>query len=161
VVNYFYKLSGIEDAQHRVGHDPDRIEAESMQLSGYVPVEFTPWEAASGGKAVACNGQSSCSASTMFRGEPGKYRISIQYFDQNNGVSQYQLLLNDHEIGSWAADDHLPSDKMNGHTSTRHTFEDVQLQTGDTLKIVGHPGGGEPAGLDYVEIVSTRQSAQK
>lgn len=153
VVNYFHKLSGIEDAQHRVGHDPDRTEAEAMQLSGYAPVEVTPWETASGGKAVACTGQASCSATTQFKGQPGQYRVSVQYFDQNNGVSHFQLFVNDGEIGSWAADDHLPSDKMNGHTSTRHTFGDVHLQTGDTLKIVGHPDGGEPAGLDYVEIV--------
>ena len=127
-----------------------------MQLSGYVPVDVTPWETASGGKAVACNGQSACSASTQFRGQPGQYRVSVQYFDQNNGVSHFQLFVNDREIGSWAADDHLPSDKMNGHTSTRHTFEDVHLQTGDDLKIVGHPDGGEPAGLDYLEIVPMR-----
>jgi alpha-glucuronidase len=153
VVQYFHRLSGIEDAQHRVGHDPDRIEAEAMQLSGYVPVDVTPWETASGGKAVACTSQNSCSASTQLNGEAGKYRINIQYFDQNNGVSHYQLLVNDHEIDSWAADDHFPSDKMNGHTSTRQTFNGVQLQTGDTLKIVGKPDGAEAAGLDYVEIV--------
>jgi alpha-glucuronidase len=41
---------------------------------------------------------------------------------------------------------------MNGHTSTRHVMENVQLHSGDTLKIVGHPDGGEPAGLDYIEL---------
>jgi len=153
VVNYFHKLSGIEDAQDRVGHNPNRIEAEAMQLSGYAPVDVTPWETASGGKAIACASQSSCSASTRFDGKPGTYNVSVQYFDQNNGVSHYELFLNDRLIDSWAADDHFPSDKMNGHTSTRHIFEDVQLQTGDTLKIVGHPDAGEPAPLDYVEVV--------
>jgi len=157
VANYFHKLSGIEDAQHRVGHDPDRIEAEAMQLSGYAPVDVAPWETASGGKSVACTGQNSCSASLKFDHQGGNYTISVQYFDQDNGVSHYELLVNDHQVGSWAADDHLPSDKMNGHTSTRHTFDNVPLQRGDTVKIVGRPDGAEPAGLDYVELTRERQ----
>ncbi len=43
---------------------------------------------------------------------------------------------------------------MNGHTSTRHTSAAVELKAGDVIKIEGHPEGGEPAPLDYVEIVS-------
>jgi alpha-glucuronidase len=157
VVNYFHKVSGIEDAQHRVGHDPDRIEAEDMQLSGYTPVDVTPWETASGGKAVACNGQSSCSASVKFDREAGSYKISIQYFDQNKGVSHYELLVDDTVKDSWAADDHLPSDKMNGHTSTRHTIVGVELKPGSNIKIIGNPDGDEPAPLDYVELTRERQ----
>lgn len=157
VVNYFHKLSGVEDAQHRVGHDPDRIEAESMQLSGYASVDVTPWETASGGKAVACTGQSSCSASFKFDRAAGTYRISVQYFDQNNGVSRYELLVDDQVKDSWAADDQLPSDKMNGHTSTRHNTVGIELKPGSTLKIVGNPNGSEPAPLDYLELTRERQ----
>jgi len=161
VVNYFHKLSGIEDAQGRVGHNPSRVEAEEMKLEAYAPVEVTPWETASGGKAVAC-AQSSCTASFRFgadlEGRPyiretGTYDIAVQYFDQNNGVSHFELLVNDRSIGTWAADDHLPSDKMNGHTATRHVFEGVDLRSGDTLKVVGRPDVGEPAGLDYIEAL--------
>jgi alpha-glucuronidase len=156
VVNYFHELAGIEDAQGRIGRNPYRIEAESMELSGYTPVDVTPRETASGGKAVACVGQSSCSASLHYTGKPGNYRICVQYFDQNTGISRYDLLVHDRAVGSWAADDHLPSDKMNGHTSIRRVFDDVQLGTGDTLKLVGYPDAGEPAGLDYVEVVPER-----
>lgn len=161
VVNWFHKESGIPDAQGRVGNRPERVEAEDMQLSGYVPVDVTPWETASGGKAVACNTGSTCSASFTWNGEghqhsgDGFYRVAVQYFDQNNGVSHYELLVNDHAIDSWAAADHLPSDKMNGHTSTRHTTVGVDLKKGDVVKIVGHSDGGEPAPLDYVEFTET------
>ena len=48
VNQWFQKISGIEDAQHRVGHDPYRIEAESMQSTGYSPVDATPWESSFG-----------------------------------------------------------------------------------------------------------------
>jgi len=80
----------------------------------------------------------------------------VQYFDQNNGVSHFELLVNDRLIGTWAADDHLPSDKMNGHTATRHVFEGVDLRSGDTLRVVGRPDGGEPTGLDYIEALPQR-----
>jgi alpha-glucuronidase len=151
IVNWFHRESGIGDALGRAGHSPNRIEAEDMQLSGYTPVEVAPWETASAGKAVACS-QASCSASFKFPREAGRYDLAVQYFDLNNGISQYKLFVNDHEVGSWAADDHLPSDKMNGHTSTRHTITDVELKPGDAVKIEGVPEGGEPAPLDYVEI---------
>jgi alpha-glucuronidase len=152
IVNWFHRESGIDDALGRVGHDPNRIEAEDMQLSGYTPVDVTPWETASGGKAIACNRHISCTASFKFDREAGTYDFAVQYFDLNNGVSHYKLFVNDHEVGSWAADDHLPSDQMNGHTSTRYTIAGVQLKPGDVVKIEGIPDGAEPAPIDYVEI---------
>jgi alpha-glucuronidase len=153
VVNWFYKTSGIPDAQGRVGNNPNRVEAENMRLSGYLPIEVTPWETASAGKAVACTGHEECSASYGFTRQLGKYDIAVEYFDQNNGGSHYELLLNDRRLEAWVADDHLPSDKMNGHTSTRHVTPDVDLHSGDVLKVVGRPDGGEPAPLDYVEFI--------
>ena len=156
VANWFYKESGIRDLQGRVGHDDDRVEAEAMQLADYVPVDVTPWETASGGKAVACNQTSSCSASYAFNREAGKYDVAVQYFDLNNGASHYELFVNDRMIDSWTADDHLPSNKMNGHTSTRRTVEGLELKPGDVLKVVGHPDSGEPAPLDYIEFILAR-----
>ncbi|HKW18019.1 MAG TPA: alpha-glucuronidase family glycosyl hydrolase [Terriglobales bacterium] len=152
IVNWFHRESGIDDVLGRVGHDRNRVEAEAMQLSGYAPVDVIPWETASGGKAVACFGQSSCAASFNFERASGRYDIAVQYFDLNNGVSRYKLLVNDREVGSWVADDHLPSDKMNGHTSTRYVIAGVELTPGDGVKIEGTPDGSEPAPLDYVEI---------
>lgn len=152
VVNWFNRMSGIPDAQGRVGHNPGRIKAEEMQPSGYVPVEVAPWETASGGKAIACR-QTSCGVTYRFVALRGEYQIAVQIFDQNNGVSRYQLFINDTLADSWAADDHLPSDKMNGHTATRHLVTGVTLKSGDILKIDGHPDGGEPAPLDYIELI--------
>lgn len=158
VVDWFHKESGIADAQGRVGFHPNRVEAEDMQLSGYTRVDVTPWEMASGGKAIVCTGESQCSASLKFDRPSGTYDIAVEYFDLNHGASRFDLSVDDREIDSWAADDHLPSDRMNGHTSTRRTVSGVQLHTGDVLKISGHPDGGEPAPLDYVEIVPHQET---
>ncbi|HEV2462395.1 MAG TPA: alpha-glucuronidase family glycosyl hydrolase [Acidobacteriaceae bacterium] len=150
--DYFHALSRIPDDKGRVGHHPNRIEAEDMQLSGYVSAEVTPWEDASGGKAVACEKQVVCSASTTLHRKAGRYDIAVQYLDYHDGVSTYTLLLNNQAIASWTADNTLPGDKMNGDTSTRYTIHGVALRPGDTLKVEGRPDGPEPAPLDYVEV---------
>jgi alpha-glucuronidase len=148
---YFRAMSGISDDQHRVGHAPNRIEAESMRLTGYVPVDVTPWETASEGKAIACK-QIKCSAEVTLHCAAGTYTLAIQYFDYLHGASSYRAYLNDKPIASWKADNTLPADKMNGDTSTRYTIHHVRLHPGDTLEIEGQPNGGEPAPLDYVEV---------
>jgi alpha-glucuronidase len=152
VNNWFHAMSGVDDEKGRVGHDPDRIEAESMQLSGYVPVDVTPWETASGSKAIACEQQSACTVTTTLEHPAGKYDIAVQYFDYLHGVSTYTLSLNGRDIAEWKADNTLPSDAMNGDTSTRYTVADVDLHPGDTLKITGQPDDGEPAPIDYIEV---------
>ncbi len=153
VNDWFHATSGIADDMGRVGNDPNRIEAESMQLSGYVPVDVPPWETASGGKAIACMQQVVCSAAITVERPAGRYTIAVQYFDYLHGVSTYNVYLNNREIAEWRADNTLPSDAMNGDTSTRYTLPDITLRPGDTLKIEGHPDDGEPAPLDYVEII--------
>jgi alpha-glucuronidase len=54
IVQYFLKLSGIPDEKGRAGHYPGRLEAEDARLTGYKIIDVTPWEDASGGKAVSC-----------------------------------------------------------------------------------------------------------
>lgn len=152
VNDWFHAMSGIDDEKGRVGHDPNRIEAESMQLSGYVPVDVTPWETASGGKAIACEQQNACTAATTLERPAGKYRVAVQYFDYQHGGSTYTLSVNDRAIAEWRADNTLPGDAMNGDTSTRYTVADVDLRPGDTLKITGQPDDGEPAPIDYIEV---------
>jgi alpha-glucuronidase len=150
---WFYKMSGVVDDRDRVGHDPNRIEAEDMQLVGYTPVDVTPWETASGGKGVVCRDQALCSASAVLNRADGNYDIAIQYFDYRSGVSTYRAYLNGKLLGEWRADNSLPGERMNGDTSTRITLHGVALKPGDVLKIEGRPDNGEPAPLDYVEIL--------
>ena len=69
VCNWFFQISGIADQLGRVGHYPGRIEAEAMQLQGYVPIEVVPRETASGGKAIECAPPAQkCSATFTFDG---------------------------------------------------------------------------------------------
>jgi alpha-glucuronidase len=153
VCSWFRRTSGIPDVRGRAGHFPGRFEAEKMELEGYQVVEVHPWETASGSKAVVCpSARESCSATLRFTGKPGWYNISVQYFDQNNGVSHFKLFVAKQLVDSWTADDTLPSARLDGSSSTRHTVTGLTLRPGDVLRIEGSPDGDEPAPLDYVEI---------
>lgn len=152
VTNWFLRASGIPDRKGRVGHYPNRVEAESMELKGYTVQEVSPWEAASGGKVVTCR-SAQCTASFHFDGAPGWYAIHVQYFDQNNGVSKFRLWIGNQLVDEWAADDRLPARKIDSSSSTRRVISGVALRPGDVIRIEGNPDGGEPAALDYVEIV--------
>jgi alpha-glucuronidase len=157
ICGYFRRLSGIADAKGRAGNFPDRTEAENMTLAGYLPVDVTPRENASNGKAIECREAKGCSASIRYPGTAGKYEVDVEYFDQNNGVSRFRVFVNGRIVDQWVADDHLPAQKAGGDSSTRRRVHFLELRTGDEIRIEGIPDGEEPAGLDYVEISPERE----
>jgi alpha-glucuronidase len=141
--DWFYWRSKISDAQGRVGHHANRIEAENMATGGYESGDVTPWETASGGKAVVCHLESGCSLSMAVTQAAGKYNIAVQYFDTWRGASKFQLLVNGKAIAEWLANDTLPPAQfdpyLDGQTSTRFTAHGVSLKPGDTLTLKGIP----------------------
>ncbi len=153
ICNWFLRTSGIPDVQGRVGHHPNRIEAEDLQLTGYTIVAVTPWENASGGKAIECAASQSCTATTQFTGPAGQYEIDIQYFDQNNGQSKFRLYVRNQLIDQWTANDHLPATKIGGDSSTRHRTFNVTLAPPDEIRIEGISDRDEHAALDFLEIL--------
>jgi alpha-glucuronidase len=155
VSNYFLRTSGIPDAHQRVGHEPDRYEAEAMTLEGYAPIDVNPWETASGGKAVACPA-ASCSASTLYKGPHALRAIRVRYFDQNSGAAQFRLFLGDQLIDEWMASARPPSAKIDGTTSTVRVSPQVLLHAGDRIRIEAQPDGGDLAALDYIELGRSR-----
>ena len=117
ITEWFTKMSSIPDAKDRVGFYPGRIEAESMQLDSHTPTDVAPWETTSHGRAVICQAQM-CSAQTTWDKADGWDDVAVQYFDIHPGKSRFALSVAGKEIDQWVADDTLPSDKLNGHTST-------------------------------------------
>jgi alpha-glucuronidase len=151
VTSYFLRASGIPDSTGRTAHYPGRVEAESMQLTGYTVRDVTPWETASGGKAVVCLTQN-CTAAFSYTGTPGWHTLRVRYFDQNNGVSRFRLFVNEQPVDEWSADDQLPSNKLDGTTATRRTIAGINLRPGDKIRIEATPDGAEVAALDFVEV---------
>jgi alpha-glucuronidase len=163
VTRWFHRASGVADARGRVDTYPDRIEAESAKLNGYVVKPVTPWETASGTGAIECPpspmatlpasaGQASCTAQFNYRGPAGSRDIAIQYFDVNTGAARFRLRVGDRVAGEWTASDWLPTRRLDGSSSSRRVVSGVTLKSGDTITIEGIPDAGETAALDYIEI---------
>jgi alpha-glucuronidase len=153
VCTWFFHISGIPDQLGRVGHYPGRVEAEGMELQGYVPFDVVPPEDASGGKAIECAMPAQkCTASFRFQGAAGWYELDVEYFDQNNGKSKFRVLVGEQKVDDWIADDNLPATKPNADSSTRRRTTGLALRPGDIIRIEGIPDGEERAAVDYVEI---------
>ena len=152
ICNYFLRKSGIADAKSRAGHFPNRIEAEAMQLQGYVPVDVAPLENASGGKAIECTQPQGCSVLFPFTRDAGLYSLDVEYFDQKNGESQFRVFVGDKLVDQWIANDQLPATKIGGDASTRRRIAGLGLHPGDQIRIEGIPDRDEHAALDYVEL---------
>jgi alpha-glucuronidase len=153
VTKWFGRESGIPDAKGRVGHYPDRVEGESMQLQGYTPVDITPWENASGGKGIECSSPAmTCTASFQFTRPAGWYELDVQYFDMTNGDARFRVYVGDQLVDNWVADDHLPGRTLGGDTSTRRWIHGLALRPGDEIRIEGTFDRDDHAAIDYVTI---------
>ncbi|CAG2170076.1 unnamed protein product [Oppiella nova] len=153
ICQWFSNMSAIRDIHDRVGHYSGRIEAESMHLlDGYVNQTVDPWETASGGLAVECK-SAKCKAQYVWTGDTGAYDITVQYYDENDGVSRFKLFVGSKVVGEWDANDKLPNSRPCGDTSIRFTAPGVKLTSGDTITVEGVPNHKENAVFDYIEIV--------
>lgn len=150
---WFLHTSGIADSAGRVGNYPNRFEAESLHLEGYEPFSVTPWETASGGECVQLSDASGKGAISMkYEGEGGWFDLYVRYFDENDGQSHFRLLVAGQMVDEWVADDFLPDNKPNGHTSTRRQARRIALRPGDEIRIEATADGGEYAAVDYLEF---------
>jgi alpha-glucuronidase len=151
ICTWFLKMSGIADRQGRVGHDPDRIEAEAMQLAGYNVVGVEPEENASGGKAVQCAADR-CTVAFKFEKPAGWYELDVQYFDMPDGEAKFRISVNHQVVDAWVANDNLPARHLGSDSSTRRWIPGLALRPGDEITIEGVPAGQDPAAIDYVEF---------
>jgi alpha-glucuronidase len=155
VSNWFLRASKIPDAQGRVGHYPNRLEAEAATLTGYVAKPVTPWEGASGGQAVECTA-ATCTAIFKYNGTAGVHDLTVRYFDTNTGASHFKVSVAGKVVGEWIASDHglLPgrNERVDSSSSSRRVISGVLFNPGDEIRIEGVPDGRETAALDYIEI---------
>ncbi|KAK3336279.1 glycoside hydrolase superfamily [Cercophora scortea] len=160
IAGFYHNLSKIPDEHGRVGHHPHRIEAETMSLTGYVPISVSPASTASNSTAIiVADGAIRGEAVAVLDGvESGVYDIVIGYFDVAGGRAHYGAFINDEPLLEWIGDledrlGHAFSTKLDGHSATRVTVKGVEVKKGDVLKVIGIADGGERAPLDYVAVL--------
>ncbi|KAK2766088.1 hypothetical protein FQN54_007603 [Arachnomyces sp. PD_36] len=164
IVDYYRNLTQIPDELGRVGrHHRFRIEAESMKLDGYKKIELEPIESASNAVAVEAIGNHTITTAEVELDDDvsaggGVRDIAVVYFDIDGGVAEWELFLNDRSLGAWLGNNedvfsHAATDTPDGGSKTRVTFENVEIERGDVLRVEGRADGLDAAVLDYVAIL--------
>jgi alpha-glucuronidase len=156
ICRWFQRRSGIPDRHDRVGNYPNRLEAEQQSLQNYQPFDVVPWEAASGSRAVGLQQDANKGrVSFEHHGSADWFDLNLQYFDENDGGSRFQLYLNEQLLDAWiaAGGSPTPTTSPDSHSSTRRTVHSVALRPGDRLHVEGAADSGERAAVDYLEIV--------
>lgn len=137
-----------------------RYEAEELTLSNY---QIESNNASSEGKHISLLGSDSDSgtATGVFDGEAGTYKVNVGFYDENDGVSSVDITVAG-KLESFSFDKDLPADKAAAEALTsRITHSEIKLQPGDDFKIEAESNLGEFARLDYVEFIPLDSSTPK
>lgn len=86
-------------------------------------------------------------ASVTFQGAAGDYRIAVSYLDEDDGQGGFEVLVDGKEVARWRND----ADDNQEHT---YSTGAVNLKPGQTIKIVGHAGGGEYGRITRMRVDS-------
>ncbi|MEM0986596.1 MAG: Ig-like domain-containing protein [Pseudomonadota bacterium] len=127
---------------------PGRSEAEDLELTNYV---IEARGDASGGEGIRLEGvpaPGSGTAEGEFAGTAGTYNITINYFDEGDGVATWTLLVNDAAVGDFNG---AGGNSPNGNPASRQFTTD--LAPGDIITIQGdRDDAGELARVDSIDI---------
>ncbi|MDF7823596.1 hypothetical protein P4B35_06185 [Pontiellaceae bacterium B12227] len=127
----------------------DDIEAEDMELSGYVVEDNA---AASGGQLVRLTGDEGSAVAQAFGFQADYYDLTVGYFDETDGSASYKLYLNDVLIDSWLTDRRLGSSEPSSINYMERTVRRVYLTPGDRIEVFGQADGGEGGCIDAIRF---------
>lgn len=132
---------------------PYTWEAESMVLGG--DYEVVASGGASNGAYVQVPGSGQTGTITIasnFTGADGFYDVDIFYWDENDGQSAYTLeIIRSGSIvdtDTWVADQDYGVGGSNSTNRVAHRASDLDLRTGDLIKLSSGHDGGENARVD-------------
>jgi len=115
-------------------------EVEEMELENYTPFKeelVEEW-------GVETNGTGK--ATYTFNEPSGTYNIRITYFDEENGKSRITLLIAGEERVAFKLDEDTDCWRW-------RIFENIQMNKGDEITLVGKSDQKEKAKLDYIEFI--------
>jgi parallel beta-helix repeat protein len=140
--------SGMSQAQTTV-----RMEAEDMQLDTY---RIEVLDFASNGALINLKGEGFVGTATApFPGVGGEYDIRVVYHDENDGLAQLTVSINDREVDSWTLDERVKygEQPIEANRFTREIATGYAVATGDEITINGLQGNWDHANVDYIEFV--------
>ncbi|MEM9568147.1 MAG: cadherin domain-containing protein, partial [Cyanobacteria bacterium P01_E01_bin.34] len=136
------------------------LEAEDADISGDYRVETS--DIASDGQLLGLSGGSTSeqgSATFGFSDTPGTYDVVLGVFDENDGISNFVVSLNDAETGTTTQLASIQLDGTQGSNVAdeasailRTVATGVSFTNGDTITVTGSEDNGEPALLDFLQL---------
>jgi hypothetical protein len=130
------------------------VEAESMTLIRYRRQSSAD---ASGGRLISryrARGAPPGLARLGFPGPAGTYDVIVAYFDENDGQSTLEFVVNGVVVDTWVAADDLPANSPRAVTlAHRVVAQKFPLAPGDVIQLKGSEQSSEYAGIDKIDFV--------
>lgn len=128
-----------------------RVEAESLNLvSEDLVAEANAL--ASGGQILRATSNTTQVATYDFTEIDGLYEFRFGVFDENDGQSEFEVLVNGTSAGSIILDADAGSSGASSDSFRVASLENIALAMGDTVTFEITRDGGEPARFDYFEV---------
>ena len=128
-------------------------EAEDLNLYGY-QVENLGSSIASGGKGIKLF-KNRGAAAVNFTGATGEYDIVIGYYDENDGQAKASLKVGGEKVDTWRFNQHTNSHLATADNFVEHTIDNVYLEAGEELKVLGQRNYNEFARIDYIKVIAS------
>ncbi|MEM9683734.1 MAG: fasciclin domain-containing protein, partial [Pseudomonadota bacterium] len=90
--------------------------------------------------------------STEFKGDAGRYDLTVAYFDEIDGAATINVLVDGEAVGQIDLDQQLGGIKATAGNAATATFEGLELDTGSKIELVGQRDGFEFARIDKVTL---------
>ncbi|CUH80171.1 hypothetical protein TRM7557_02755 [Tritonibacter multivorans] len=126
-----------------------RNEAEDMSIDGGFAVRSNPH--ASSDKFLQATADIS-RAGGVFDGAAGTYDLTVGYFDETDGVSCMEVVVNGVVVDSFDWDSTAGRDLVTPSGLQEQIVASVWLEPGDLVVLRGRRDGGEPLRTDYLDI---------
>lgn len=136
--------------------DPFIVEAEDMTLVQGFAVFGNPH--ASGDQLIQATDPGTQIANYTVA-TAGTFDIKIGYFDESDGQSVLNVLVNGTVIDSFTWDLDAAETTVTPSSFAEHIISGVELKVGDTLQLSGVSDGGEPLRIDFAEFTPVEGSS--
>ena len=140
------EFNALDNAPATIGYEVEDLDLINYQVESYT--------LSSGNEHVSLSGSGANSgiARGNFNGTRGIYKVTVGYYDENDGVSPASVTVAG-DIFNFSFDENLNAGGVSGVNLTeRVTHQAILLKPGDDFEIEGQSDNGEAARFDYIKF---------
>ncbi|MEL6158545.1 MAG: malectin domain-containing carbohydrate-binding protein [Cyanobacteria bacterium J06627_32] len=132
-----------------------RVEAEDIRAETY---RLETFDFASNGTVASLRKGPKGESGTLeldFKGDAGNYDIVVGYFDETDGTSTLDSLINGESLGAVQFDQQIGGHLPSAENWVRRVIGQNQfIETGDTLTLLVTEQGNEYGRIDYIDFIA-------